>query len=78
MFSTPDWQLVCSVVVDDLWDGGEGGAVLAKHVTTICKLSELHMHESFAAPGRERDRRDDTLSDLVKPGLLIVTCTEHD
>lgn len=54
MLSSSDWQLVCSVVVDDLRDGGEGRAVFSEHVTPIRSLSELHMHEALAAPDRER------------------------
>lgn len=54
VLSSSDWQLVCSVVVDDLRDGGEGRAVFSEHVTPVCSLSELHMHEALTAPARER------------------------
>lgn len=54
VLSSSDRQLVCGVVVDDLWDGGEGRAVLPEHVAPVCRLSELHVHEAFAAPERER------------------------
>ena len=36
VLSSSDRQLVCSVVVDDLRDGGEGGAVLSEHIAPIC------------------------------------------
>lgn len=54
MLSSSDWQLVCSVVVDDLRDGGEGRAVLSKHVTAVGRLSELHVHEALTTPDTER------------------------
>lgn len=57
MLSSSDWQLVCGVVVDDLWDGGEGRAVLSKHVSPVCRLSEFHMHEALATPESERERK---------------------
>lgn len=56
VFSASDWQLVCSVVVDDFRDRGEGGAVLPKHIAAISSPGELHMHEAFAASERERDK----------------------
>lgn len=56
VFGPSDWQLVCSVVVDDLWDGEEWRAVLPKHKTPIWKKSEFHVHEAFAAPGGKRKR----------------------
>lgn len=43
--------------MDDLWDGGEGGAVLPQHVTAVCGLAELHVHEALAAPGRGKEER---------------------
>lgn len=56
MLSSSDWQLVCSVVVDDLGDGGEGRAVFSEHVSPLCRLSELHMHEALTTPDRERGK----------------------
>lgn len=53
VFSSSDWQLVCSVVVDDLRDGGERGAVLPQNITSVFTLSELHMHEALTAPEGE-------------------------
>lgn len=50
MLSSSDRQPVCSVVVDDLGDGGEGRAVLSEHVTAVCRLSELHVHEALTTP----------------------------
>lgn len=55
MLGSSDWQSVCSVVVDDLGNGEEGGAVLPEDVAAICRLSELHVHETFAAPGSQRE-----------------------
>lgn len=69
MFSSSDRQLVCGVVVDDLGDGGEGRAVLPEHVTPICRLSKLHVHEALTAPDRER-REDSSL-------LVVETFTEQ-
>lgn len=57
VLSSSDRQLVCSVVVDDLWDGGERRAVLSKHVTPLCRPSELHVHEALTAPDRERRKK---------------------
>lgn len=57
MLSSSDWQLVCSVVVDDLWDGCEGRAVLSEHVTPICRLGELHVHEALTTPDRKRRKK---------------------
>ncbi len=54
VLGSSDRQLVCGVVVDDLGDGGERRAVLSEHVTPLCRLSELHVHEALAAPDRER------------------------
>lgn len=50
MLGASDRQLVSGVVVDDLGDGGEGRAVLPEHVTPVCGMGELHVHEAFAAP----------------------------
>ena len=58
VLGSSDWQLVCSVVVDDLRDGGEGRAVLSEHVTSVCRLSELHVHEALTTPDRERSKRE--------------------
>lgn len=58
MLGSSDRQLVCGVVVDDLGDGGEGRAVLSEHVTPVCRLSELHVHEAFAAPYRKREKEE--------------------
>lgn len=54
VLGSSDRQLVCGVVVDDLRDGGERRAVLAEHVSAVCSLSELHVHEAFAAPEGQR------------------------
>lgn len=53
MLGSSDGQLVCGVVMDDLWYGGEGGAVLPQYVTAVCGLGELHVHEALTAPDRE-------------------------
>lgn len=55
MFGSSDRQLVCGVVVDDLGDGEEGGAVLPQHVTPISRQGELHMHEALATPERQTE-----------------------
>lgn len=49
-----DGQLVRGVVVDHFRDGAEGRTVLAQHVASIGRLSELHVHKAFAAPYGER------------------------
>lgn len=54
VLGSSDGQLVCGVVMDDLRDGGEGGAVLPQHVTAVCGLGELHVHEALTAPDREQ------------------------
>lgn len=48
------WQLVSSVVVDDLGDGEERRTVLPKNVTPVCRLAELHVHEAFTAPTNKK------------------------
>lgn len=53
VLGSSDWQLVCSVVMDDLGDGGEGRAVLPQHETAVCGLGELHVHEALKTPDRE-------------------------
>lgn len=63
VLGSSDGQLVSSVVVDDLWDGGEGGAVLTKHVTSISRLSKLHVHEAFTTPEGQRK--------VVSAGLAV-------
>lgn len=57
VLSSSDRQLVCSVVVDDLWDGAERRAVLPEHVTPLRRPSELHVHEALTAPDRERRKK---------------------
>lgn len=57
MLGPSDGQLVCGVVMDDLWDGAEGGAVLPQHVTAVRRQAELHVHEALTAPGREEGER---------------------
>jgi len=52
VLGSSDVQLVCGVVVDDLGDGGEGGAVLPEDVAPLWRASELHVHEALTAPGR--------------------------
>ncbi len=66
MLSSSDWQLVCGVVVDDLGDGGEGRAVLSEHVASVCRLSELHVHEALTTPDTEREReREKTKKETI-------------
>lgn len=55
MLGSSDGQLVRGVVMDDLRDGGEGGAVLPQHVTAVCELGELHVHEALTAPDRKEE-----------------------
>lgn len=55
MLSSSDWELVCSVEMDDLRDGGKGRAVLAEYVTSISRLGELHVHEALTTPDREEE-----------------------
>lgn len=50
VLGSSDRQLVRGVVVDDLRDGGEGGAVLAQHEAAVSRLAELHVHEALTAP----------------------------
>ena len=50
MLGTSDWEFVCGVEVDDLWDGVKGRAVLSQHILAIFILCELHVHETLAAP----------------------------
>lgn len=70
MLSSSDWQLVCSVVVDDLRDSREGRAVLSEHVTPICRLGELHVHEALTTPDRERRKKVRFIfSYLIQPKL---------
>lgn len=70
MLSSSDWQLVCSVVVDDLRDSGEGRAVLSEHVAPICRLGELHVHEALTTPDRERRKKERFIfSYLIQPKL---------
>lgn len=54
VLGSSDGQLVCGVVMNDLGDGEEGGAVLPQNVTAVCGLGELHVHEALTAPdGKE-------------------------
>lgn len=53
MLGSSDGQLVRSVIVDDLGDGGEGGAVLPQHEAAVSRLGELHVHEALTAPDRQ-------------------------
>lgn len=57
VLGSSDGQLVCGVVMDDLGNGGEGGAVLPQHVTAIYRLGELHVHEALTAPDRKQGER---------------------
>lgn len=50
MLGTSDWEFVCGVEVDDLWDGVKGWAVLPQHIFAVFTLSELHVHEALTAP----------------------------
>lgn len=50
VLGSSDGQLVRRVVVDDLGDGGEGGAVLPQHEAAVSGLAELHVHEALTAP----------------------------
>lgn len=49
-----DGKFVSGVKVDNFWDGAEGRAVLAKHIASVSRLCELHVHKAFAAPYGER------------------------
>lgn len=53
VLSTSDWEFVRGVKVDDLWDGVKGWAVLSQNILTIFTPSELHVHETLAAPVRK-------------------------
>lgn len=66
VLGSSDRQLVCGVVVNDLGDGEEGGAVLPQHVTAICGLGELHVHEALTAP----DRKEEHLLSQTGPKAL--------
>ncbi len=54
VLGTSDREFVRGIEVDDLWDGFKGRAVLSQHVLAIFTLAELHVHETLAAPGREK------------------------
>lgn len=54
MFGPPDGQLVGGVVMDDLRDGVERGAVLAQDVLSFPGHCELHVHEAMATPAEIR------------------------
>lgn len=70
VLGSSDGQLVRGVVMDDLGDGAEGRAVLPQHVTAVCGLGELHVHEALAAPDREE--AEDSSPQLVpKPERLL-------
>lgn len=58
MLGTSDWEFVCGVEVDDLWDGVKGRAVLSQHILAIFILCELHVHETLAAPVGEKNNFD--------------------
>lgn len=55
MLGSSDGQLVCGVVMNDLGDGEEGGAVLPQNVTAVRGLGELHVHEALTAPDGKED-----------------------
>lgn len=55
VLGSSDRQLVCGVVMNDLGDGEEGGAVLPQHVMANCRLGELHVHEALTAPDRKEE-----------------------
>lgn len=57
MLSTSDGEFVCGVEVYHLWDGVKGGAVLSQHILAVFTLSELHVHETLAAPGKKGETR---------------------
>lgn len=59
VLSSSDGQFVCSVVVDDLGDSGERRTVFPEDVTAVSRLSELHVHESFATPGTKTNSESD-------------------
>lgn len=50
VLGTSNREFVCGVEVDDFWDGVKGRAVLSQHVLSVFALSELHVHETLAAP----------------------------
>lgn len=54
VLGTSDWEFVCGVEVDDFWDGVKRSAVLSQHVLAIFALGELHVHETLAAPVRNK------------------------
>lgn len=56
MLGSSDGQLVCGVVMNDLGDGEEGGAVLPQNVTAVRGLGELHVHEALTAPDGKEER----------------------
>lgn len=55
MFGSFDGEFVCGVIVDHFRDGVEWRAVLAQDIAAVFGLAELHVHESLAAPQRERE-----------------------
>lgn len=74
VLGSSDGQLVCGVEMDDLWDGREGGAVLPQHVTAVCGLGELHVHEALTAPDREEGEHL-LLQFIPKPERLNMDCS---
>lgn len=54
------------VIVDDLGDGGEGGAVLPQHEAAVSRLGELHVHEALTAPDTQSEGDEITL------GIIII------
>lgn len=78
VLGSSDWQLVCSVVMDDLGDGGEGRAVLPQDETAVCGLGELHVHEALTTPGREsRGTLVFSYPNWSKQDLFDSTCVFH-
>lgn len=78
VLGTSYWQLVCSVVVDDLGDGEERRTVLPKNVTPVCKLAELHVHEAFTAPNKnKRQLIVKNLLNCIKKHCRYASCKTH-
>ena len=50
MLCAPDGQLVDSVVVDHVRDGGEGPAELTEDVLPLRRLLDPHVHKAVGAP----------------------------
>lgn len=71
VLGSSDRQLVCGVVMNDLGDGEEGGAVLPQNVTAVRRLGELHVHEALTAP----DRKEENLLVQFIPNWNDANCS---